>query len=66
MEATLAVFDVSGRRVATLAHGRLSAGRHTARWSGRDERGVACGPGLYFARLRSAQGAHTVKLVRNP
>ena len=44
------VFDISGRRIAVvqLADG---TGRQTVSW---DWRAVGCGPGVVFARLRSA------------
>ncbi len=47
----LAVFDVSGRRVATLATGFWPAGRHEAVWQGRDASGDRAASGLYFYRL---------------
>jgi endonuclease/exonuclease/phosphatase family metal-dependent hydrolase len=47
----LEVFDVSGRRVATLADGERDAGRHAFRWGGRRDDGSASDPGLYFVRL---------------
>ena len=61
----LAIFDVSGRRIATLAQGLLPAGANSATWSGRNDRGRLCGAGLYFARLETALGARSVKLVRS-
>ena len=48
--AELAIFDVSGRRVATLASGTRSAGWHVAAWSVNDD-GSAPAAGVYFARL---------------
>jgi hypothetical protein len=53
-EASLGVFDVSGRLVATLDSGVLSAGAHTARWDGRSDAGVPVAGGVYFYRLRTA------------
>jgi hypothetical protein len=42
----LGVFDLSGRRVATLARGPLNAGAREFAWSGKGAR-----DGVYFARL---------------
>ncbi len=48
----LTVFDLSGRRVATLALGDRAAGRHEAVWQGCDEAGRSMPSGVYLARLR--------------
>ena len=48
--AELAVFDITGRRVATLAQGLQEAGWHTASWTVNDD-GSAPAAGIYFARL---------------
>jgi hypothetical protein len=60
--ATLDLLDVSGRRVARLADGAFEAGRHVARWDGRDERGQAVASGVYFARLVSPAGSAVRRL----
>jgi hypothetical protein len=44
------VFDLAGRRVATLADGALSAGVHTLAWDGRDGSGTRVRAGVYFVR----------------
>ena len=46
------VFDLSGRRVTTLADGALGAGLHTLVWDGRDRRGARVHGGVYFVRAR--------------
>jgi photosystem II stability/assembly factor-like uncharacterized protein len=59
-----AVFDVGGRRVRTLASGVLAAGPHRFAWDGRDSRGEAAAPGVYFARVQLEGGTErAVKLV---
>jgi hypothetical protein len=45
---SLAIYDVSGRRVARLAEGDRPAGRHEAVW---DSRQAGAPAGVYFARL---------------
>ncbi|MBM4129528.1 hypothetical protein FJ250_00655, partial [bacterium] len=52
---SLAVYDIGGRLVRTLADGSLAPGRHQRRWDGRDAHGRAVAAGTYFARL-SARG----------
>jgi hypothetical protein len=50
-QADLAVFDVTGARVATLLSGVSPAGSRTLTWNASDGRGRRVAPGLYFARL---------------
>ena len=49
----LAVYDVTGRRVRTLATGALAAGAHAIDWDGRLESGAEAAAGLYYVRLRT-------------
>jgi hypothetical protein len=63
----VAVFDVAGRRVASLAHGDLAAGRHRLAWEPRDASGRPLAPGVYFIRMTGAgfaQQTTRVTLVR--
>jgi hypothetical protein len=46
----LAIYDVTGRRVATLERGELAAGWHESAWSA-NESGGPPSNGVYFARL---------------
>ena len=48
---TLTVHDVRGRRVAELATGTFSAGRHLIEWNGRDAAGHSVASGVYLVRL---------------
>ena len=61
---SVAIFDVSGRRVATLAEGELPAGRHAVTWQGKDAQGARVGSGVYFVRLESATVKETKRIVR--
>jgi hypothetical protein len=63
--AKLEVFDVGGRRVATLVDRRLPGGAHVARWDGAAEAtrgGVA--PGVYLCRLEVGGATRTLRLLR--
>lgn len=54
----LAVYDLAGRRVATLADGPAVAGRHEVAWDA-----SAAAAGVYLARLTVAGESHTTRLV---
>ncbi|MGH7454804.1 MAG: PKD domain-containing protein, partial [bacterium] len=56
----LAVFDLSGRRVVTLASGIQAAGEHVVRWSGREDSGNRVTSGIYFYRLEATMPNGTV------
>jgi hypothetical protein len=58
----LELFDLAGRRVATLEP-ELVAGGWEWRWDGRDARGRAPGPGIVFARPRDGGATTRVTLV---
>lgn len=58
--ATLDVFDAAGRHIARVLDGPFDAGWHRAEWTA--ERGGA-GAGVYFARLRTAAGVRTSRVV---
>lgn len=60
------VFDVRGRRVASLVDGIRAAGPGEVRWSGRDGSGRAVAAGVYFVRVEVAgeTQARRVVLVR--
>ena len=48
--ATVAVYDVLGRRVATLLDGVVPAGARELRWDARDASGAPAAPGVYLVR----------------
>ncbi len=59
----LAIYDLAGRQVRTLAVGKLPEGDHAVRWDGRDENGALLSSGVYFGRLRAGKDMRTAKLV---
>jgi hypothetical protein len=56
----LDVFDAAGRHVARLLDTPLAGGWHRAEWRAHD---AAVPPGTYFARLRTATGSRTARVV---
>lgn len=59
----LAVYDLLGRRVATLAQGKQPAGRHTGQRGGLDEAGRSLASGVYLYRLRAGVQVETRELL---
>lgn len=63
--AHLAVHDLQGRLVASLAEGMWSAGVHSASWDGRDRLGRPAPSGAYVAILRAGGQRSSLKLLLN-
>lgn len=61
--AELAVFDLFGRRVATLEQGLVPAGVHTARWDGRDAAGRLAPVGAYVLQLDAGGVRRALRFV---
>jgi hypothetical protein len=62
-QAHLAVYDVRGRLVRTLADRILPAGPTRLKWNGTDDNGRPSASGVYFARLTAPAVTQTHKLV---
>jgi hypothetical protein len=60
---TARVYDVAGRRVATILDQRMEAGAHRIQWNGRAESGGAVPAGVYFVRLVTPEGERTRRAV---
>lgn len=61
--ADVGVFDVVGRRVATLFHGTATAGPHSVVWNGRLSDGRLAPAGVYHGVLQTAAGRVTRRMV---
>ncbi len=59
----LAVYDVSGRRVALIERSSRGPGEHGRVWDGRDEGGRRLASGVYFLRFRAGEAAAVRKIV---
>ena len=63
VDADVAVFDLVGRRVATLHQGPLTTGDHVFRWDGRHTDGTRAREGVYFCRVLGAGASTTRRLI---
>jgi hypothetical protein len=59
----ISVFDLTGRKVRTLAARFFQAGDHTIEWNGRDDSGRTLGSGSYLVRLRTDFENRTKKVM---
>ena len=57
-QVSLAVYDVLGRRVATLVNGRLQAGQHSVQFEA-----SSLPSGMYLYRLTTPTGSMTQKMI---
>jgi hypothetical protein len=62
-DVDLTVYDVRGRRVATLFHGPAPVGSSRVTWDGTDRYGARVSSGVYFYRLAAAGRVVTRKMV---
>jgi hypothetical protein len=60
---TLAVYNVLGQHVRTLAEGAYAPGQYTVTWDGKDESGRTVTSGMYFARLETGSIALVRKML---
>lgn len=63
-DVEMGVFDVAGRRVASLARGRLGAGAHVVQWDGRGLDGARARAGIYFVRGRIGQAEISTSVMK--
>lgn len=59
----IAVFDVNGRRLATLVDERKVAGRYRETWNGRNAGGRQVASGIYFCRMRTDSKTMVNKMI---
>ena len=63
-DAELSIFDLGGRRVASLHVGALAAGTHSFDWHGLDDSGRRAPPGIYLCRLRAEGVVESGRMVK--
>lgn len=60
---SLEVFDVTGKKIATLVHKELSPGEYVVQWDGRDSNGHQVASGIYLYRLQAGSRMQTKKML---
>ncbi|MBU8922299.1 MAG: FG-GAP repeat protein [Bacteroidales bacterium] len=63
VRVSLAVYNVKGELIATLADGEMTEGRKEVIWNARDVGGNAVASGIYFYRLVAGDFVQTKKMV---
>ena len=61
--AEIAVFDILGRKVKTLAGGVQNAGNYGLSWNGRDNEGNEVSAGLYLIHLQTSETNQVQKVL---
>ncbi len=59
----VAIYDVKGRKVATLINENLSEGTFTTTWNGTNSDGNSQSSGIYFMRLRTPSSNVSSKIM---
>ena len=59
----LGIYDISGKKVATLVDEFQSAGFHSLKWIARDDNNQSLSSGLYLYRLQSGTDVKTNKML---
>jgi len=59
----ISIFDVSGRRIATLVDGNGAPGIYRSTWDGRNENGQRVASGIYFCRMVTDSKAIVKKMI---
>lgn len=62
-KTTLSIYNISGQKVATIAHNYYSAGVHTARWNALTDNGDRCSSGIYLYRIQTPYANKSGKIV---
>jgi len=62
----LVVYNIAGRRIATLVHGRMDAGPHSVTWNGKTANQVAAAPGMYQYVLKTSAGQSSRRMLLIP
>mgnify|MGYP000847463654 FL=1 len=60
---SICVYDLKGRKTATLQNGFMSAGKHSIIWNGKDSTSRDVASGVYILRLEAGGKSHSRKVT---
>lgn len=59
----ISIYDLLGRKVASLLHNRVPSGMHKIYWDGKNDQGSEQSSGVYFFRMQSEAGFKQMKML---
>jgi len=62
-KVSLAVYDITGRKVCDLVNNFQNAGTYEVTWNGKDNFGKTVASGIYFYSFKNSQFQRTLKMV---
>lgn len=62
-QVSVAIYDMNGRLIKTLANEQMQQGSHQLTWNARDEKGNAVGSGIYVLKLQAGDYIETKKIL---
>jgi predicted secreted hydrolase len=57
------IYDVSGKKVRSLAEGTLGEGSYQVEWNGLNDRGISMPSGVYFCNFSSDNFSETIRMI---
>jgi hypothetical protein len=58
-----AVYDLYGRKIATLLHSVWNAGSYNLSWQGQNDAGAMVSAGMYFLKVDTEYNHHVQKMI---
>ncbi|RMH61261.1 MAG: T9SS C-terminal target domain-containing protein [Calditrichaeota bacterium] len=62
-QVSLAIYNMQGQLIQTLASGQFSAGQHQAVWNGTNANGAHVASGVYFYKLKAGNVVQSKKML---
>jgi hypothetical protein len=63
MEVSVKIFDITGKVIATLVNGKMTAGTYTVNWNGNNSAGQQIASGVYFYKMTAGSFTDTKKMI---
>jgi len=62
-KVSLEIYNILGKKIATLVNGEITAGNHTIVWNGKDSRGHSVVSGVYIYKLSTPESTQARKMM---